>query len=146
MNAQVQPQATATTCIVGCKLPHGLVLTRRDRKGNPIGDSFTVKGMNAKHIIGGYALTDNVPTEFMENWLKENKDHAAVKAGTIFMHGSLADARAHAKDGRDVKTGLEALDPIEHAKKFKLEPDEENLKAYRQQIATNPDRNRQTVE
>lgn len=150
------PEATATTCIVGCKLPHGLKLELFDKrastdgKGVPLTRKLVavqiVKGNNAARIVGGYGLTENVPTAFMIEWLKQNAEHPAVSSGAIFMHNNGDGALARAKDGRGISTGLEAIDPIAEAKKFRLEAEPDDVAAYRQQVATNPDRNRQIVE
>jgi hypothetical protein len=140
----VAPQASATTCIVGCKLPHGLHMQIKAKDGTM--QEHVLKGNNASRIIGGYGLTDDVPTEFMMEWLKRNSRHPAVLNGSIFMHDSVAGATARAKEGRDIRSGAEPIDPIAHARKFKLEPDAEAVKAYEGQKRDNPVRNRQIVE
>jgi len=138
------PEASATTCVVGCKLPHGLKMQLRSKDGTIA--EFTIKGTNASRIVGGYGLTEAIPTEFMAEWLKRNAKHPAVVNGSIFMHSDGRNAEARAREGREIKTGIEPLDPIEHAKKFKLEPDAEAIKAYREQKANNPARGRQIIE
>lgn len=146
MNAAVQttkPEGSATTCVVGCKLPHGLHL---DLKGKDGTVRFTLKGNNASRIVGGYGLTENIPTDFMTEWLKRNKDHPAVKAGAVFMHTDGASAEARAKEGRSNTTGFEAIDPIAEAKRKRIDMDPEAAKLYEQQKAENPARNRQQVE
>lgn len=139
-----QPRASATTCVVGCKLPHGLKLELKGNDGKVA--THTLKGANAARIIGGYGLTEGIPTEFMEQWLRENAEHPAVRNQSVFMHSSVNSARAHAKDARELRTGLEAINPIEDAKRFKLDVDREAEKAYRQQVAENPVRDRQIRE
>lgn len=145
--AQTTPtvQAGATTCIVGCKLPHGLHCQLKKKDGSVIW-SQVLKGNNASRIVGGYGLTDGVETDMMMEWLKRNADHPAVKNRSVFMHDSVAGAEAVAKEHRAVKTGIEPIDPIEHAKKFKLDPDAEAVAAYNTQKRDNPVRNRQIVE
>lgn len=140
----VPPQASPTTCIVGCKLPHGLHMQIKAKDGTM--QEHVLKGNNAARIIGGYGLTDDVPIEFMMEWLKRNARHPAVMNGSVFMHDSVAGATARAREGREIRTGAEPVDPIAHAKKFKLEPDAEAVKAYEAQKRDNPVRNRQIVE
>lgn len=148
MSKDVVAEASATTCVVGCKLPHGLHL---ELKGSEGVVRHTLKGNNAARIIGGYGITDGIPTEFMTQWLKKNAKHPAVIAGAIFMHNTVEGAVARAKEGREIRTGCEAIDPIAQAKRFSLNngPSEERETAeaaYRKQVAENPVRNRQVVE
>lgn len=150
------PQGGATTCVVGCKLPHGLKMELWDKKpatdgkGVPVArkiiGTYTAKGNNAKRIIGGYGLTDGIPTSFMVEWLRQNAEHPAVTEGSIFMHSTGEGAMARAKEGRTIVTGLEGIDPIENARKHRLEMESDDVKAYNRQVAENPDRNRQIVE
>lgn len=140
------PQASATTCIVGCKLPHGLHMQLRDPRTKTVVEAHVAKGNNAARIVGGYGLTEAIPTEFMSKWLKQNENHPAVVNGSIFVSDTGRNAEARAREGRELKTGIEALDPIAHAKKFKLEPDAEAVKAYNLQKLQNPVRDRQQVD
>lgn len=140
-----KPEASPTTCIVGCKLPHGLTLELRTDDGKVVG-KHTLKGSNAARIVGGYGLTEGVPIAFMEEWLKRNADHSAVKAGSVFIHTNTRGAEARAKEGRNIRTGLEAIDPILDARAKGLTVDREAETLYRRQMAENPMRNRQQVE
>lgn len=139
-----QVAASATTCVVGCKLPHGLHLDLVNKDGQNV--RYTLKGANAARIVGGYGFTDGVPTEFMTEWLKVNANHPAVKAGAIFIHNSTKGAEARAREGRDIRTGLEALDPVREAKARGLELDPAAIASYEKQKAENPVRDRQQVE
>lgn len=120
-------------CIVGCKLPHGL----RIQLGNAF---YDLKGRNASRIIGGYGLTTGVPTDAFAKWLEDHKDFKYVRNGLVFMQGDMASARAQARDGNSVRSGLEPIDPM--AKDITPE----DAKKLAQQRAENPDRNRQIVE
>lgn len=143
-------EASAATCIVGCKLPHGLVLEIRANDGARI--VHTLNGTNAARIVGangagvGYGLTDGIPTEFMTEWLKRNARHPAVVNGAIFMHTSAKGAEARAREGAKITTGIEPIDPILDARAKGLTVDREAETAYRRQIAVNPERGRQIVE
>lgn len=137
-------EASADTCIVGCKLPHGLHLDLRNRDGSTT--RYTLKGANAARIVGGYGFTDGIPTTFMEEWLKRNAKHPAVIQGAIFMHKDKASAEARAREGRDIRTGLEPLDPVAESKKRGIEMDPEAVKNYELAKKQNPVRDRQIVE
>lgn len=141
------PEGSATTCVVGCKLPHGLILELRTKDGGEV-VRYTIKGMNDARIFGGYGLTEGIPTDFMEAWLAKNAKHPAVVNKSIFMHSSGRGAQARAKELRNERTGLEAIDPLntETQSRFKIAMDKEGERAYRKQIAENPVRNRQIAE
>ncbi|QPF81669.1 hypothetical protein IC762_17750 [Bradyrhizobium genosp. L] len=61
-------------------------------------------------IAGGYALTPNVPGDFMEKWMEANKDSPMVKNNVIFVQKSDAAAQKQAKEQKEVQSGLERLD------------------------------------
>lgn len=89
---------------VGCKLPHGLIIT--------VGDvSIELKGQNSTNIIGGHGITEGVDKELFEKWLSLNKDSAAVKNGLIFSHEKASSVRAEAMEKKDNKNGFEGIDP-----------------------------------
>lgn len=131
---------------VGCKLPHGLIISARTTGGEVV--SVTLKGANAARIIGGYGITENVPKDLWDAWLKKNHKHAAVLNGSVFIHDDLKGAESVAKERRDVSSGFEAIDPLKNGMLRGPDgnTDEEAAKVYRQQMAENPDRNRQRVE
>jgi len=141
------------TCVVGCKLPHGLnldLVVAADSDGKATRTQrILLKGKNASHIIGGYGLTQNVPKEPFERWLKENSQRPFVRNGSVFMESNNERARKAASERRTEKTGLEAIDPLDD-KARAVEPEGDDAqKAKRkllQQRAENPDRNRQIVE
>lgn len=97
------------TVTVGCKLPHGLIL---DLKVGGELVRHTLKGANAARIIGGYGITENIPADFMEQWLKKNAKHPAVANGSIFLHNDTKSAESIARERREIDTGLGAIDPI----------------------------------
>jgi hypothetical protein len=65
----------------------------------------------AKTIVGGYALTPNVPKDLWEVWREQNKDHDLVRNHLIYATDGEARARDQAKDQRAVRSGLEPIDP-----------------------------------
>ncbi len=134
-------ESSASTCLVGCKLPHGLKLELKDGEGRII--THVIKGMNDARIVGGHGLTHGIPTDFMQQWMTVNKDHPAVKQSLIFMHTDVVSIESMAKERRAERSGLEAIDPLKDARKHGLNMDPEAEAAYRQQMAENPMRNRQ---
>jgi hypothetical protein len=104
------------TLSVGCKLPHGIHLDIRVL-GQPT-RRVTLKGTNSLNTglirvatIGGYAVTEDVPKEFFEEWMKRNAEHPAVKNNLIFAHGQLASVRSMGDELEDQETGLEPINP-----------------------------------
>lgn len=123
------------TVTVACNLPNGLMLqlshehmenqpkspgqyheVKVFRKEGPAikvnGTAVPFGSQPAYMIIGRYALTPNVPREFFEEWLRQNADADIVRNELIFAHKSPEDINMHAKDNRDVLSGLQPLDPI----------------------------------
>jgi hypothetical protein len=63
---------------IACKLPNGLVL-RLSAAGRRTGPRYVVKGSE-----GGYALTEGIPKDFWERWLRQNKDAPCVVKKLVF--------------------------------------------------------------
>ncbi len=97
--------ATAKTVIVGCKLPHGLILD------HPLDQSKKVElnGLNSSRIIGATHGVTEVDGEFWEAWKTVHAEFPALKSGAIFEAKSLADIAAKAKELEGEKTGFEAM-------------------------------------
>jgi hypothetical protein len=118
---------------VACKIPNGLLLRNfkmmpareqtptgyRDiEKAEQVGDTVKINGPAVPFgqvpeytVVAGYALTPNVDKEFFDEWLRQNADHAAVKANLIFAHGNRAVVSDRAKEQKEVRSGLEPLNP-----------------------------------
>lgn len=108
--AQGKSQSTSTeTVTVGCKLPHGLILDMTVAGQPP--RRFRVKGMNSARVIGGYGITQGVPKDFWDKWIRKNVALSFVKKGLIFAEGDRASAIDKAKDGAKLLTGLEPINP-----------------------------------
>jgi hypothetical protein len=58
-----------------------------------------------------FVITEGVPKDHWELWLKQNKDHPYVLNGLIYAHESTSMLRGHAKEFEAQKCGLEPLDP-----------------------------------
>lgn len=87
---------------VGCKLPHGLVITVGGR-------SVTLNGVNSSRIIGGYGLTV-VDKDFFEAWKIEFSTSPLVRNDLIFDQDTAAKAESQAKEQAEVLSGLEPID------------------------------------
>lgn len=88
--------------IVGCKLPHGLII----KSG---GKSVTLNGANSSRIIGGYGLTP-VDKDFFDAWKAEFASFEPLKSGLIFEQANERSAVSQATEQQEIKSGLEPLD------------------------------------
>lgn len=122
---------------VACKLPHGLRLqlykmvpheepvlgggtrqtTIAEATGDPVVLNGYLKPMGSERdtrIIGGavgFALTHGIPRDFFEEWLRQNKDMPAVRAGLIFASDKAETVERRAKASQKMVNGLEPIDP-----------------------------------
>lgn len=119
---------------VACKVPQGLIL--RNFKMNPRmeaaagggfkevkqaeldGEPININGPAVRfgapqrhRVINGYAITEGVDEAAFNRWIKDNADHPAVRSGLIVAAGKQPDLEAKTREGRDVLTGLQPLDP-----------------------------------
>jgi hypothetical protein len=105
------------TVLIGCKLPHGIVL-----KGSS-GQDIKINGVNTSLVAGGFGLTHVLDSEWA--YLSAvYEDFAPFKSDAIFTHGTakVADLKSIAAELADVKTGFEGVDPAKPA--ANLKPDE----------------------
>lgn len=124
---------TSRVCVVGCKLPNGLILRvhqkvkrqelvmgggfREVDSYEPIGPAVRLygnavpRGAVPSYVItpGGYALTVNVDAEFMTQWLDEHKLDPIVINKLIFRAKNPQEAVAMAKEYAEIQSGLEPL-------------------------------------
>lgn len=138
------------TCVVGCKLPHGLDVdldVKKDERGIMIDSKrLKLKGANAQRIMGGYGITRGVPKASFVEWLKDHARAPYVINGSVFMVADDASARDRAKEGGD-STGFEQIDPLAKSSKTAgLDIDDESKKALAQARQDNPLRSRQVDE
>ena len=89
--------------IVACKLPNGHVLQHN-------GVSVVLNGSNHASAVAGFGLTE-VDTAFYKAWedVHAKAKYAPLKAGLIFAHEKLENARAEAAEKTAVKTGFEGM-------------------------------------
>ena len=98
--------------IVACRLPHGLQASIFDEEGNAVTHEF--KGLNSVSIVGVpddvvYGKTE-VPQEFWDAWLEQNKGTDMVRNGFVFADAKEANVAAKAKSGAK-NTGFEPMQP-----------------------------------
>lgn len=98
---------------VGCKLPHGLILTEEvkvEDKFVATGKRTVLQGYNSAKVIGGCGITE-VDRDFITHWLEANKAFAPVVEGLIFVVGSDDEAEKEAARRETVRSGFEAPQP-----------------------------------
>jgi hypothetical protein len=68
------------------------------------------RGYVRPNVVGGYALTPNVPADFWDEWLRQNADNPIVVNKMIF---ALPRSRVAglAREQEGLKSGLEPMDP-----------------------------------
>lgn len=76
---------------------------------------FTIAGTGRRvddpRVIGGYALTPNVPADLWEAWHKANADSDVVQKGLIFAHEKPSEVEAEVRKNSDLRSGFEEVDP-----------------------------------
>lgn len=100
---------SGTTVSVGCRLPNGLHMDFME-PGKPL-RRVTLRGTNASRVAGGFGITENVPKDYFDEWIKVNAELPAVKNGFIFSMNKANDVEAKAREMAGEKNGFEPLDP-----------------------------------
>ena len=92
------------TYVIGCKLPHGLIISGAGKKVH-------LKGKNSAIIFSNqaYGVTENVPAEVWDEYIRIHGQSNAVKNGSVFAVSDLQSVKAAAEERKDVKTGFEQL-------------------------------------
>ena len=72
----------------------------------------------AELLPGGYCLTHGVPKDVWDLWYSQNKDTQLVRNRVIFAVSSYTSAVEEAKKQRNVRSGLEPVDPAEPFRKM----------------------------
>jgi hypothetical protein len=127
------------TVTVACKLPNGLILQLHAKHSEMVPifgggykeetiwrrteEIFVLNGcavavdqllqgnMPDHYTYSGYALTPGVPKKFWEEWLEQNKTTDLIRNKIVFAAGSEREVRAEASEYKDVRSGLEPIDP-----------------------------------
>lgn len=131
------PAKGKRTVTVACKFPPGLRLqlcrrvdyqeqtlagTRPAHRFDKVGPVYVVRGPSEPNgqipkgykrpvVEGGFALTSNIPADFWEEWLEQNKEMEIVKNGFIFAHAGRDHAEGLAQEREALRTGFEPIVP-----------------------------------
>lgn len=107
------------TVIVGCKLPHGLVLELgydpitgirgENYKSVKINGANQFKKPGDPHTSEGLGLTTGVDKAFWDEWLKRNGTLKYVAEGLVFAQPEIKSAEAAKRERETLKTGVEPL-------------------------------------
>lgn len=95
--------------LVGCKLPHGIIL----EVPHPDGEIETVElnGLNKVLIVGSTFGATEVDAAFWEAWILKNAESDLVKSGSVFVAKDLRSLKAIGDENAKRETGFEPLDP-----------------------------------
>ena len=133
-NEEIAKNSSRNFVTVACKVPNGFVLqcyervmssepspsgAREVEVARKVGDSYTLNGParpltggQAPYlIVGGYALTSNIPEKVWDKWLKDNRDADVVVNGLIFAHSKREVVHDKAREMKNVRSNMESLDP-----------------------------------
>lgn len=122
------------TVTVACKLPNGLALrvfnmvdkdehvmgggVKTVKVAQEIADRVILNGWShpqnhgsVHQIEGGFALTPGVDKQFWDKWLEQNKESDVVRNGLVFAHANTNSAASASRERKDVRSGMERLDP-----------------------------------
>jgi len=72
----------------------------------------------AELLPGNYALTHGVPKDLWDLWLSQNKNSHIVRNRVVFAFENFQTATDEAKKARDVRSGLEPLNPDRPAERM----------------------------
>jgi hypothetical protein len=106
----------ANTVLIGCRLPHGIVLEIENAVSKEV-TSVALKGQNQSAAFeytdiivlqrDHFGITE-VDAGFWEKWIAANADFAPLKANAIFVAKDEKSAKAQAAELRTEATGFEA--------------------------------------
>jgi len=114
------------TVVVCSNFPRDIIYVVLDNNGKEVeilikGNSNNLRGKAAGILpIGAYGITANVPAGAWEQIKTRYCDDARIKQGLIFA-STPNKARKEAKERKDLRNGLEPIDPT----KTKVKPNEE---------------------
>lgn len=143
-STEVTPEkgAQAEMVIVGCRHPHGIILRLYDmvdsreaagagrydvvKVARPRNQTFTLNGYVDRRLpvavdgIGMYGVTRDIPSDFFNEWMKQNADSPIVKNGIVFAATKQSDFDAIGREYKSETTGLEPLDKDKPGARFGL--------------------------
>lgn len=106
--------AKASTYIIGCKLPSGLMISHEGQK-------VKLAGTNDSMLINGFGITREVPADLWEGFAKTFAEQPLIRNGIVFAVTDENSAKDASQERAEQKTGMEQLDP----KKQQTKPDKE---------------------
>jgi len=91
--------------IIGCKLPHGIILSHPENAKKTV----YINGLNKSKIIGATHTHTEMDEDFWNAWHGAHKSFPAVKSGAIFVAKSKDEAHGKSREMEGVKTGFEPM-------------------------------------
>ena len=79
-------------------------------------------------MIGGYALTFGVDKTFWDEWVKQNADSDMLRNRILFAAPKHDMVEGRAKEGKEVRSGLEPINPGTDEKGSSLDPRAKSLR------------------
>lgn len=131
---------STTTVVMACKTAHGIKMEVGEI-GKPGYRTYTLNGANSSRVFGGYGLTPGIPKDFAIKWLQDHEHFPMVVRGHIYIEGDEQSAIAHAKENKDVRTGVEPWNPLVGADGKAVSKDQIDPN-YVKQVQENPMRQR----
>jgi hypothetical protein len=113
----------AETVTIACKIPMGLHLDIALPGEGEDFERVTIAGSNHPEAVCGYGMT-RVSKDFAQEWLTTNARHPAVAKGLVFMHKDERSARSEANEKKELRSGLEGIEPKDvQTGQFKIMPE-----------------------
>jgi hypothetical protein len=104
------------TVSVACKIPNGLIIRHGGKEAVLNGPNVSItkdnNWMPLAHLTpGGYGLTHEVDEALWQGFSTEYKDSDFIKNGLVFASAKPSDTAAKSVERKNVKSGLERIDP-----------------------------------
>lgn len=97
--------ANGDKVIVGCKLPHGIILEHpKDAKVK-----VHINGLNKIVVIGADHSKTEVDADFWAAWSAKNKEFPAILSGALFFASDVESVESIAVETKAEKTGFEPM-------------------------------------
>ena len=90
--------------IIGCKLPHGIILSHPET-----GKTVAIGGLNKSKLIGATHFLTEVDEDFWNAWKAAHPSFPALKSGALFVAKNMDAAEGKSKEMAKVKTGFEPM-------------------------------------
>lgn len=75
------------------------------------GNSWAQNQGPHQQIVGGFAITHDVPKAFWDEWYEANKNSDYIRNELIFAHTEARSVTSKATDMKEVMSNIERLDP-----------------------------------